>query len=84
MAADASLARLTPRALAAPEYRLRDHLRWLWGANRGSGPMWPEYLPRDLIRDVPEMPVPMLLISGARDMITPVALVREGFDAVEA
>ncbi len=81
---DVSLAALLPRAFAAPEYRLSDYLRWLEGANRGSGPMWTEYLSRDLIRDVPEMPVPMLLISGAQDMNTPVALVRAWFDAVDA
>ena len=55
---------MLPRALAAPEYRLPDYRRWLDGANRGSGPMWAEYLERDLIAEVPVMPVPMLLISG--------------------
>lgn len=72
------------RALAAPEYRLADYRRWLDGASRGSGPMWTEYLSRDLIAEVPVMPVPMLLISGARDWNTPVPLVREWFMGVEA
>jgi len=79
-----SLLSLLPRALAAPEYRLPDYPRWFDGANRGSGPMWPEYLRRDLIADVPRIPVPMLLISGAQDMNTPVLLVREWVDALEA
>ncbi len=79
-----SLLSLLPRALAASEYRLPDYLRWLDGANRGSGPMWPDYQQRDLIAEVPRMPVPMLLISGAQDMNTPVALVREWLDAVPA
>lgn len=79
-----SFASMLPRALAAPEYRLPDYLRWLDGANRGSGPMWPDYLQRDLFTEVPQMPVPMLLISGAQDMNTPVALVRAWYDAVEA
>jgi pimeloyl-ACP methyl ester carboxylesterase len=67
-----SLLSMLPRALAAPEYRLPDYRRWLDGANRGSGPMWAEYLARDLLADVPAMPVPMLLISGASDWNTPV------------
>ncbi len=79
-----SLASMLPRALAALEYRLADYRRWFQGANRGSGPMWAEYLSRDLIAEVPVMPVPMLLISGASDMNTPVALVRDWFEAVEA
>jgi pimeloyl-ACP methyl ester carboxylesterase len=79
-----SLASLLPRALAAPEYRLADYRRWFRGANRGSGPMWGEYLALDLIAEVPVMPVPMLLVSGASDMNTPVALVRDWFEAVEA
>ena len=79
-----SFASLLPTALAAPEYRLPDYPRWLDGANRGSGPMWADYVARDLFEDVPRMPVPTLLISGAQDMNTPVALVREWFEAVEA
>jgi fermentation-respiration switch protein FrsA (DUF1100 family) len=36
------------------------------------------------LAEVPAMPVPMLLISGARDLNTPVELAREWFEAVEA
>ena len=79
-----SLLSMLPRALAAPEYRLPDYPRWLDGANRGSGPMWADYLQRDLFSEVPRMPVPMILISGRQDMNTPVALVREWFREVDA
>ena len=79
-----SLLSMLPRALAAPEYRLPDYRRWLTGANRGSGPMWAEYLARDLIAEVPVMPVPMLLISGASDWNTPVPLVQRVVRSVEA
>ncbi|SDY90355.1 alpha/beta fold hydrolase [Citreimonas salinaria] len=79
-----ALLSLLPRALAAPEYRLPDYPRWLDGANRGSGAMWPAYLQRDLIAEVPRMPVPMLLLSGAQDMNTPVPLVREWIGGVDA
>ncbi len=68
----------------APEYSLGDTIRWLDGANRGSGPMWPEYRARDLIAEVPVMPVPMLLVSGAQDLNTPVELATDWFESVEA
>jgi len=76
--------RLGVLLIGAPEYSLRDLQRWLHGANRGSGPMWPDYRARDLMAEVPVMPVPMLLISGAADLNTPVELAAEWFDAVEA
>lgn len=79
-----SLLSMLPHALAAPEYRLADYRRWFDGASRGSGPMWAEYLSRDLLVDVPEMPVPMLLIAGASDWNTPIRLERDWFEAVEA
>ncbi len=76
--------RLALQLIRAPEYNLADLLRWLHGANRGSGPMWPDYQTRDLLAEVPVMPVPMLLISGARDLNTPVELAEDWFQAVEA
>ena len=79
-----SLVSMLPRALAAPEYRLPDYLRWFKGANRGSGPMWPEYLERNLIDEVPRMPVPILVIAGADDMNTPIPLVRDWLTQVES
>jgi pimeloyl-ACP methyl ester carboxylesterase len=79
-----SLASMLPRALAAPEYSLRDYWRWFDGANRGSGPMWQEYLGRNLMEDVRRIPVPMLLVAGAHDMNTPVTLARAWFDTIEA
>ncbi len=76
--------RLATMLLRASEYSLGDLWRWLEGAQRGSGPMWPEYRARDLMAEVPVMPVPMLLISGGRDLNTPVELASEWFDAVAA
>lgn len=76
--------RLALMLLRAPEYSLTDLRRWLEGANRGSGPMWPDYRSRDLMAEVPELPVPMLLISGAQDLNTPFELAAGWFDAVEA
>jgi pimeloyl-ACP methyl ester carboxylesterase len=76
--------RLDATLIRAPEYSLGDTIRWLDGASRGSGPMWPDYRARDLIADVPAMPVPMPLISGERDINMPAELATEWFDGVEA
>ena len=76
--------RLVVLLIRAPEYSLGDLWRWVDGANRGSGPMWPDYHARALIAELPVMPVPMLLISGARDLNTPVELAADWFDQVEA
>ncbi|MFN4128955.1 MAG: alpha/beta fold hydrolase [Paracoccaceae bacterium] len=76
--------RLAWMLLRVPEYSLADLRRWLEGANRGSGPMWPDYRSRDLMAEVPEIPVPMLLISGAQDLNTPFELVAGWNEAVEA
>lgn len=78
------LHRLVWKLIAAPEYSLGDLARWLDGAQRGSGPMWPDYRRRDLMAEVPLMPVPMVLISGAQDLNTPVELVKRWFEQVDA
>lgn len=76
--------RLAAMLIRAPEYTLGDLWRWLDGASRGSGPMWPDYRARDLTAEVPVMPVLMLLISGARDLNKPVEPATEWFDGIDA
>ncbi len=81
---NASLLQLALNALQAREYNWVDYARWLHGANRGSGPMWPDYRSRELFAEVPMMPVPMFLISGAHDMNTPHALTQAHFAFADA
>ncbi|MCC5968997.1 MAG: alpha/beta hydrolase [Pararhodobacter sp.] len=76
--------RLALMLARAPEYSLGDLRRWLDGARRGSGPMWPDYRSRDLMAEVPMMPVPTLLISGAQDLNTPAEVSAEWFERVSA
>lgn len=76
--------RLALMLLGAPEYSLADLRRWREGTNRGSGPIWLDYRGRDLMAEMPEMPVPMLPISGAQDLNTPVELAARWYEAVEA
>ncbi len=72
------------RALTSPYYGWRDYSRWLNGARRGSGPMWERYGEFSAIRQVPRLELPVFFISGARDMNTPVQLVGEYFEALDA
>lgn len=73
-------------ALRAPEYRHADYLRYLLGAVRGSGPMWedPAYRAFDLRQNVSELAVPVFFIAGRHDHNTPLRLVREFADGVDA
>jgi len=81
---DLSILRLLPIALLAPEYCVADYIAWFNGSSRGSGPMWDEVHPNDLFADVPRLDVPVFFLSGERDMNTPVELVLEYFDALDA
>lgn len=81
---DAGFASLAWKALGAKEYALGDYIKWVRGANRGSGPMWEESRDFNLFKDVPELEVPVWFIVGEYDMNTPVALIEEYFKFVEA
>jgi hypothetical protein len=43
----------------------------------------PDYLAHELKKEMPVMPVTKLLISGAHNMNTPIALLNDWFNAVE-
>lgn len=81
---DVSMAKLALIGLRSPEYRLSDFVRWLDGANRGSGPMWETYITWDAFKEVPEVDVPVYFFSGKDDFNTPMQLVREYFEVLKA
>jgi pimeloyl-ACP methyl ester carboxylesterase len=83
---DVGFGRLAWAAVRAPEYTFLDLNRWLGGANRGSGPMWetPDYRDHDAFRAVPRLEVPVYFFAGRDDYNTPLALVREYADFLEA
>lgn len=72
---DMGMSRLAWTALGATEYRLSDYLRWMDGANRGSGPMWDELCEFDARKQAPALDVPVYFLSGAQDYNTPLAMV---------
>ncbi len=71
-------------SLTSPYYRWRDYGRWMEGARRGSGPMWDHYAEFSAIRQVPSISLPIFFVSGSCDMNTPVSLVREYYDRLDA
>jgi pimeloyl-ACP methyl ester carboxylesterase len=81
---DVGMTKLAFVALQAKEYRLSDFKKWLNGANRGSGPMWDTYLSWDVMKEVPEVKIPVYFFSGQNDYNTPLELVKEYFEALKA
>jgi len=81
---DARFGTLALVALEAPEYNFFDYLNWLRGANRGSGPMWKEYLSFNILRDVPEIGIPVYFFIGRDDYNTPFPLVEEYYSLLKA
>lgn len=80
---DIGFARTALAAVFAPEYRLSDYIATIRGANRGSGPMWPEYIRFDALADAAEIETHVFLLSGSDDYNTPVALVQQYHDALK-
>ena len=81
---DWSFAKMAMTAISSPAYGFGDLGRWLSGARRGSGPMWPSYFEIDNRVAVPRLELPAYFISGEHDMNTPLALTREYFEGLDA
>ena len=81
---DVGFMKLILIALKSPEYSLSDHLSWLRGANRGSGPMWDSSRSFDAFRDVPDLKIPVYFFSGRSDYNTPQELVNKYLESLDA
>jgi len=81
---DVGMGRLAWISFGAREYTIGDYVKWLRGANRGSGPMWEELRDFDLFRDVPSIDIPVWFIVGENDYNTPAKLVEEFYQFVDA
>ncbi|MEK6481028.1 alpha/beta fold hydrolase [Catalinimonas sp. 4WD22] len=83
---DVAMPRLARRAFRAPEYGLLDYMRWLNGANRGSGKMWDEIYTynTNFINQIPSLDIPVFFLSGKNDYNTPYQLVKEYYEILEA
>ena len=83
---DVGLWRLALIALRAPEYTIVDYVRLLGGMNRGGAPMQEEgSIPSvNYLEGVPAVDVPVYFFIGENDYNTPLALVEEYFEVIEA
>jgi hypothetical protein len=73
-------------AMRAPEYMVLDYLRLLRGMSRGGGPMHEGGIMAgcDFFSRIPAVAVPVYFFSGANDYNTPLALVREYYETIDA
>jgi pimeloyl-ACP methyl ester carboxylesterase len=68
----------------AREYSLIDFLFWPLGSLRSLKSMWHEVIETDFFNKVPKIEGPVVFMSGAHDMNTPVSLVREYYTSLVA
>jgi pimeloyl-ACP methyl ester carboxylesterase len=78
--------RLTLLGLQAREYTISDYVRMLNGMTRGGKALHHggEMLRVNFIADIPRIEVPVYFLQGAHDYNTPLALVEEYYQVLEA
>lgn len=81
---DVGMAKLAWIALSSHEYRLSDYIAWFRGASRGSGNMWDFCQSSNLMKEVPQLLVPVYFFSGRNDYNTSLELVNEYFKILDA
>ena len=80
---ETSFAPLLLSGLSAPEYSLSDSLNVAKGSSFSSGNMQYD-MPRNLLAHEWQFNVPVALIMGRHDMVTPTELAKDYFDRIEA
>ncbi len=83
---DIEMWRLALISFGADEYTFMDYYRLLDGMNRGGGPIHhgEEMLQFNFPEEVPALEVPTFFIAGKQDYNTPLALVEEYYEILEA
>ncbi len=81
---DIGMTRLIMIVLRSNLYSVGDMMRWLEGAQRGSGPMWSETQKMNMIERVNAMDIPCFFIAGEEDFNTPAILARRLLDRIES
>ncbi len=81
---DLGLGPLARAAVRSDLYTAGDLVRWLRGANRGSGPMWEETQGVNMLDLAPSVDVPCYFITGEEDYNTPAVLVARLVDELNA
>lgn len=81
---DLGMGPLARAAIRSELYTAGDLLRWLRGANRGSGPMWEETQGVNMLELAPSVDAPCFFITGEEDYNTPAVLVARLVDRLDA
>lgn len=79
-----SSGRLILAALSAPEATLADLARFGLGNRASLEALWPAFSQLDLAARVPRLAVPVLVVQGADDRVTPTRLALQWLEALEA
>jgi proline iminopeptidase len=76
--------RLFWKCFESHEYSLQDLRRLKAGSSFSLQALWNDRLDLDLVGDVPALPVPVLLLQGRCDRVTPGELTQEWFERLQA
>jgi len=70
--------------LQSSEYRLRDYPLYIAGYLKGLNAMWEESIEFDAFAEVQTLKLPVYFLIGSEDLFTPVELVREYYEYLDA
>jgi len=80
-----SIARaLLTSVVRSPDYSTLDLIRTLRGITASQAALLPQLADTDLVRDLPRLDIPIIMIQGRLDQVTPGAPAQRFFDAVSA
>ena len=66
-----------------PEYSLGEKFRYLRASRASMEALWPDFMQTDLA-DNSRFEIPVILLQGRHDRLTPFALAREFYELIEA
>lgn len=79
-----SLLQLLGMLVDTPEYTLGEKWRYLRGNRASMHRLWPQLITLNLAEDAASLDVPIVLIHGAHDRVTPPSLTKAYFDLLSA
>lgn len=83
---DGDMLSLITKIASSPEYNFIDYIRGVKGLNRGGAPMYEdgEFTRVNIMEDISSLDLPVFFLTGKNDYITPLQLVEEYFEILEA
>jgi len=75
---------LYDKGIPSPYYELNDYRLTVEALTKTWGAVIPEYYAHNLLKEVPEINIPLFILAGIDDLITPYSLAHEYFEKVKA